>query len=133
MFLNVRLHFRRNSGCYGRRDILRELRDWPDNIFLAVAALGNSPTRLEVHGAVHRQVDISVLFKEGCGKSSLIDDRTFQICMHIESHRLDNSREIAIVRVFSRDDSRCNNMNNNNASYSNPFDAVVMNLIAIRK
>jgi len=53
--------------------------------------------------------------------------------LHIESHRLDNSREIAIVRVFSRDDSKCNNMNNNNTSYSNPFDAVVTNLIAIGK
>lgn len=60
---NVWLDFRRSSGCYQRRDILRKLRDGPNNIFLAVTALGNSPTRLEVHGAVHRQVDIA-LFKE---------------------------------------------------------------------
>lgn len=108
----MRLDFRRNRVCYGRRDILREQRDRPDNIFLAVATLGNSPTRLEVYGEIHRQVNISVLFKKDSRKLSqkLIDDRvrTLQNCMRscIERFALlrqierFNSREIAIARAL---------------------------------
>ena len=42
--VKLRLDFRKHSSCYVRHDILCELRDGPDHIFLAVVTMGNSPT-----------------------------------------------------------------------------------------
>jgi len=46
--------FRRDRGGDAGRDVLRELHDGPDNVLLAIAALGEPATRLEIHGAIYR-------------------------------------------------------------------------------